>query len=50
MKNKSIREQASEYLGKELSENLSKSDQRKITAKAQKIKVSKKKTNRKKII
>ena len=50
MKNKSVREQAAEYLGKSLSENLSKSDQRKITAKAQKIKVSEKKNHRKKVL
>lgn len=49
MKNKSVKEQAAEYLGKDLSENISKGEQRKITAKAQKIRNSEKKNNRKKI-
>lgn len=49
MKQKNIREQAAEYLGKDLSENLTRSEKRKISAKADKIKTSEKKSNRRKI-
>lgn len=49
MKQKNIREQAAEYLGKDLNTDLTRGEKRKISAKARKIKTSEKKNNRRKI-
>jgi len=49
MKQKNIKEQAAEYLGKDLDDDLTRGEKRKIVAKAQNIKTSEKKSNSRKV-